>query len=384
MARTWLRWLPAAAVPVVVAGSLAVASQAGAADLPDKTPEDVLALLAGARVEAFSGTFTVTADLGLPDLPVDMPGHGGGGFGPEATAPDGEAPATGTSLADALTWLTGEHTARVWTDGPDRSRLQLMDSFGEIDAVHDGADVWLHDFEHNAVTHLTLPARGEHDTAKGAGVTVPTPEELAAQAVAAVEPTTELTVEDDVTVAGRDAYALVITPRTAQTLVAQVTIAVDGETGFPLQVTVDARGQDDPALDLAYTSVDLTAPDPAVFDFTPPPGATVTEVPTPDAGPPTAPDGTRPHGPDGIGPDGAVPGVTGAGGVQTVGSGWETVLILPVGQDMAAGPLLDELTEPVDGGHLLTTALVNALVTDDGRVLVGAVPAERLEAVAAT
>jgi hypothetical protein len=38
---------------------------------------------------------------------------------------------------------------------------------------------------------------------------------------------------------------------------------------------------------------------------------------------------------------------------------------------------------PVQGGRLLSTALVNVLVLDDGRVVAGSVPLERLQAAAA-
>lgn len=376
MARTWIRWLPAAAVPAVVAGTLAVTSQAGAADLPDKSPEDVLALLAGTSVESFSGAFALTSDLGLPGLPTSV--HGG---------VDGGAAA---GIGAALSWLTGDHTGRVYVDGPDHARVQLMDSFTELNLVRDGDDLWLHDFEQGAVTHLAVPdhRRGmphegtAHHEGWLRGARTPTgdlaglmsPDELAGRVLEAVTPTADLAVDDDVTVAGRDAYALVLMPRAAQTLVASVTISVDGETGFPLGVTVHAHGQDEPALDLAYTSLDLTAPDPSVFDFTPPPGATVTEPATP---------GTVPCPDEGAARHARTGAEAGDAGVETVGTGWESVLVLPADAALLTDPLLETLTEQVDGGRVLATALLTALVTDDGRLLVGAVPVERLQAVAA-
>ena len=71
MSRTWLKWMPAVAVPaVIVAGVLAVPLQAGAAvDLPEKTPQDVLELAAGSTVDTFSGTLEQTSELGLPEMP---------------------------------------------------------------------------------------------------------------------------------------------------------------------------------------------------------------------------------------------------------------------------------------------------------------------------
>jgi hypothetical protein len=48
-----------------------------------------------------------------------------------------------------------------------------------------------------------------------------------------------------------------------------------------------------------------------------------------------------------------------------------------------APALLEQAAVPVQGGRLLSTALVNVLVLDDGRVLAGSVPLERLQAAAA-
>ncbi|WP_043502674.1 LolA family protein [Georgenia sp. SUBG003] len=345
----WYRWLPAAAVPAVVAAA-ALTSQAGAADLPEKSPEDVLAMVADHSVEAFSGSFAQTSDLGLPALPGGAGGQGG------------------EDLAQAVELATGDHTGRVYVGGGRTARLQVMDSFSERDLVVNGQDAWVYDSRDNSALHLTLPADGAAAPAPTA-----TPEELAQRFVDAVGPTTDLSVAQDVTVAGRDAYELVLTPRTDQTLVGSVAIAVDGETGFPLRVTVDARGQADPALEVAYTSFTLGEPDAARFEFTPPAGASVEEKALPDQ--PAA--GLR-----------WMPGVGGSatprGPEPTVdGEGWDAVVVLPAGTaDVAADPLLAQMTQAVEGGRLLSTDLFNALVTNDGRVLVGSVPVERLQAVA--
>jgi hypothetical protein len=73
------------------------------------------------------------------------------------------------------------------------------------------------------------------------------------------------------------------------------------------------------------------------------------------------------------------------------GKGWETVIGFPAapnGQGAALtesilkDPLLSQAAVVVPGGRLLSTALVNVLVTDDGRIFVGMVPAERLLAAA--
>src|SRR5690625_3786956 len=71
MARTWTRWLPAGAAVALVAGTVTLTSQAGAVDLPERSPEEVLTMLAEHDVEAFSGTFETSTDLGLP-VPTDL------------------------------------------------------------------------------------------------------------------------------------------------------------------------------------------------------------------------------------------------------------------------------------------------------------------------
>jgi hypothetical protein len=153
-------------------------------------------------------------------------------------------------------------------------------------------------------------------------------------------------------------------------LVAGVTIAVDGETGFPLGVTVTARDQSEPALQAQYTDISFAEPDPALFDFSAPAGATVEketlEVP--------ADHGTT-HARPGHGVGATPPG-------EVLGEGWATVVVVP-DVDVPDDPMLDELTDPVAGGRLLSTTLLSVLLTDDGRLLVGAVTPSHLQDLAA-
>lgn len=243
-----------------------------------------------------------------------------------------------------------------------------------------------------------------------------TPERLFSAVLSKLDANTAVSVADDVQVAGRAAYNLVLSPRSTVTLLESVSLWVDGETGLPLGMSVKARGQAGPAFRIAYTTLTLETPDASMFAFTPPPGATVKELPDRDKG---AKDSARK---DGSGKDAKPWADSGrsAGGRPTVqGSGWESVLILPAGTaaalmapqpgqqpggqpapetaspfaprpgdasgDPAGGTaeLLQQALVPVPGGRLLSTALVNVLVLDDGRVLIGSVPLDRLQAAAA-
>ncbi|WP_454778034.1 LolA family protein [Georgenia muralis] len=369
----WTRWVPAIVVPAAIgAGSLVVAGQAGAAvDLPDLTAEEVLVLAAEHEVESFSGAFEQTSDLGLPELPGGM----AGGPGPGSTDP-------AAVVGEVLAALTQDRSGRVYADGPERVRVQLLDRFDQVDLVRSGTQVWLYDSAENTATHLTLPA----EAVQGGATTehALTPEEVAARFVAAAEDGADVTVGEDRLVAGRPAYELVVDPRTEDTLVDSVSLAIDAETGFPLAVAVRAVGQQDPALSLAYTSFDPVAPDPGLFAFEPPEGAEVVEKELPEGLAGARPEG--PHGtdrPPGGDATHALP-FAGTDGVRLDGSGWDAVLVAATGADLLDDPLLDQLTTETEGGRALTTSLLTVLLTDDGRVLAGAVPLERLLAVAAS
>lgn len=127
MTRKWLRWMPAAAVPAVIAAAaLAGSLPASAGDpLPAKTPEEVLALVAQHAAPSLSGTLEQTSQIGLPELPKT-------------------GPSAGSDAASALELLSGPHTARVFMDGPRNVRVQVLDRLAERNAVRSGDQVWLY------------------------------------------------------------------------------------------------------------------------------------------------------------------------------------------------------------------------------------------------
>lgn len=407
MTRKWLRWMPAVAVPAVIAAAaLAGSLPASAGDpLPAKTPQEVLALVAHHSAPSLSGTLEQTSQIGLPELPQAGPSSGGG-------------------AASVLELLSGPHTARVFLDGTSKMRVQVLDRLAERNAVRSGDQVWLYNSKDNTATHLTLPADvghhkdpGEYKHPEtGTHAVMPTPEELAARLLAAADPTTEIAVLPEVNVAGRAAYNLMITPRTEGTLIGSVAIAVDGQSGLPLSVELKARGQEEPAFKLAFTSLSLEAPDASLFAFSPPPGATVKEmeVPAHGTGPwpghgtesgvvpdgvapdAVAPDAVAPNAvaPEPIAPDAVAPSHRNPNGglprPTVTGTGWESVVEFPAspasaeaGAMVSDDPLLQQAAVSVPGGRLFSTAVVNVLFTDDGRVFAGSVPAGRLLTAAA-
>ena len=384
MSRNSVKWLPAIVVPaVIVAGVLAVPLQAGAAvDLPDKTPEQVLLMVSDSNVSAFSGTVEKTAELGLPDIDL------GAGMSDSMaeSAPDGMAEpgaaATG-ALASVLELFSGSHTARVYVDGSDadgpaKARVQIQDRMAERNVVSNGTDVWAYDSETNTARHTVVPADARAtveaklaEVAASAPADLSTPSQVAERFLSEIDPSTTVSVGTDGTVAGRTAYELVLTPKATQTLVETVSIAVDSETGVPLQVTVRADGQENPAFQVGFTDVDFSTPSAELFEFTPPAGATVEEVTLP----------VMPERPA----DQAKPEIPAENRPVVTGTGWDAIVTVPaasVPAELSANPFMSELATEVDGGRLFSTALVNVFFADDGRVFAGSVPVELLQAAA--
>ncbi|GAB3956859.1 LolA family protein [Micromonospora vulcania] len=358
--RPVLRWLvPATAAVAVIGGGAAIGTFAAEAEpsLPPRTAAQLLVDLQTSRLEGLSGTVVQRADLGLPPLVGLVPGN------------------------DLTTLLTGTHTLRVWYSGPERQRVALLDTLGERDIIRNGRDLWTWQSRGNTASHTTLGDAVAGKPAPEAGPSLPaTPQEAANLALAAVDPSTEVSVGRSATVAGRDAYELVLQPRDGDSLVHQLRIAIDAKQHVPLRFEVLATGSDQPAFEVAFTQVDYRRPDADQFTFNPPPGVKVTEG--------------KAERPATGGPGHSEP--AGEPQVRTVGKGWTTVLVARVdgadGNKPAAGAadakpdadlskLLGGLTA-VKGdwgsGRLLTGKLFSVLLTDDGRVLAGAVTPERL------
>ncbi|MGW0215129.1 LolA family protein [Micromonospora chokoriensis] len=375
--RPVLRWLvPATAAVAVIGGGAAVGTFAAEAEpsLPPRTAAQLLVDLQTSRLEGLSGTVVQRADLGLPPLVGLVPGN------------------------ELTTMLTGTHTLRVWYSGPDQQRVALLDTLGEQDVIRNGRDLWTWQSRTNTATHRTLSGDvGAGKPAPEAAANLPaTPQQAADLALGAVDPSTEVSVGRSATVAGQDAYELVLQPRDRASLVHQLRIAIDAKRHVPLRFEVLAKGSDRPAFEVAFTEVDYRRPDADQFTFNPPPGVTVTEekAEAPTAGkpghavPPTA--GTAGHADPAGDPK-----------VRAVGSGWTTVLVARLDGPLAGGkapakpaaaaagsvPDVDVSTflgglTAVNGdwgsGRLLTSKLFSVLLTDDGRVLAGAVTPERL------
>ncbi|MYS20554.1 hypothetical protein GA0115240_121015 [Streptomyces sp. DvalAA-14] len=397
------------AVPVAVAGVAAATislvpalADAGDPSLPSVTAQQLLTKIAASDTRTVNGTVKITTDLGLPSAlsggggllggaaPSGLPGLGSGGGSP--ADPQAQLPQL----------LIGSHQLHVAADGPDRQKLSVIEPAAEYSVIHNGSQLWAYDSKSNQAFHQTLPQQASAQPRQQPPADYPaTPQAAAQDILKAADGTAAITVDGTARVAGRSAYQLLITPQHADTTtVGSVRIAVDAATGVPLRLTLTPRSGGKAVFDVAFTKVSFAQPAAGTFDFTPGKGVKVTQ-----------------GGADAK----AAPGrTTGAGRPQdapraeptVLGQGWDSIAVIKTGGGLPSGPaktgagtpllgkgaagkdqagagaqsLLDSLGKKVSGrygtGTLVSTRLVNALLTDDGTLYVGAVSPSALTAAA--
>lgn len=390
------RWtVPAGAVAVtgaIIAATLIPSAQASPV-LPVRSAAQLLAAVGGSngKVDPFTGTVVESATLGLPNLP---------GMDNQTSV---------TSM------LTGSHTARIWYGGPSHLRVSLPSQLSESDVIRNGNTVWFWQSKQNTVTKFQLPA-GQHHAAQPK-LPVLTPQQAAKQAMKAVGPSTRVSVQTNVVVAGQDAYQLVLAPKSTGSLIGQVRIAVDAKNSVPLRVQVYARNAASPAFQVGFQSISFVPPAAANFHFTPPPGAKVSThtLSGDDASAPMLPQhasaGHTVLGKDWLSvavlPAADVAGLLGGGASGTgtassngmsssssvASSAAKSAAGTPSGggaSGVQASALLGTVlhtAKPVHGswgsGKLLHTSLLSVLITSNGHVLIGAVTPQVLYADAA-
>jgi hypothetical protein len=351
-----LRWLAPIGVLGVagLAASGMFSASASTRNLPHTTPAALIAAVRSPAVSGFSGTVVSHLSLGLPDLPNLS---------------------TGDSGASIASLLTGSHTLQVWYGGAAEQRVALIGAMAETDLFRSGRQLWTWSSETRKAGHAVLaspkaavPAATPSLVPSSDNLQSVTPSGVARAALAALDPTTKVTVDRHTEVADRAAYELILTPRESATRIGSVHIAVDGQTKIPLGVQVYARGASTPAIDVSFTSIRFTQPPDNYFTFSPPSGAKVTQL------------HLSQHLQ--LGSAGAA-----ARRVAVTGSGWSRVASYKSGTKLklAKSGLADVLT-PVSGswgkGGLIDSSLLSVLVTNSGQIYAGAVDPSALYAAA--
>src|ERR1019366_4169390 len=377
----------AAIVGLVAGGTLVSAAQAAPA-LPARSAAQLLTDVQRAAATAprpVTATIQESAALGLPDLP-DM-----------------------GSVSSGLSLLSGSHTVKVWYADPVHVRLAEQVPMGETDLRVDGSRVWLWQSSSQTATHLLLPARSaapgplgkSSRPAAGKAAVELTPQQATQRVLAAVGPTTAVSVQQNVTVAGQPAYELRLAPKDSGSLIGQIDIDIDAANYLPLQLQVLARGAVTPAFQVGYTALSFGRPAAGNFTFSPPPGAKVKTVTAPavprrgkhSAKAPQAASSVRVVGKNWLSvavvpasaslaalanvAEGAPATSSSSFSSSSNGSAYSSTFVAGNSQELAALRMLLRASTPVHGawgsGRLLRTSLVSVLLTRKGEVLVGAV-----------
>ncbi|MFF4959039.1 LolA family protein [Streptomyces sp. NPDC001222] len=395
--RTAARYVVPVAVVGVAAATIGLVpafAGSGDPDLPKISAQQLIEKIAKSDVQQLSGTVKISTDLGLPNLGGLESSLASGALSQGAGGKSGSAADPSAKL---LELASGTHTVRVAADGEDKQKISLMEKAAEYSVIRNGDQMWTYDSASNEAFHAT--GAGDHKGAKAAPEDMPaTPKDMAEEALKAADKTTSVTVDGTAQVAGRDAYKLLIRPKQSGTTVGAISIAVDAKTGLPLKFTLTPASGGAAVVDAGFTEVSFSRPAASTFTFTPPKGTKVTQ------GDDLKDEGkARAHGTEksahgdwkaAPGSEKAVPGT----GPRTIGEGWNSIYVLDSGskggvpsgtsskggasKDGAFAGFLGSLGDHVKGkfgsGTVFSTRLVNALITDDGKVYAGAVTKDAL------
>lgn len=365
--RPWLRWLvPLAALIVVITTGLVAGNASADEKLPPRSAEQLLVDLQQAKIDGFSGTVEQSADLGIPALPgVSERG------------------------SEFSSLISGKHTLRVAYAAPDSAKVSLLGELSESSVIKHGKDVWTWSSKENAVTHTTVDEHSDSGAPNDLPADAPkSPQEAAQRILTAVGDSTDVSVATDTTVAGRAAYELVLRPKDSRSLISSVRIAIDGTEHVATRVQVYAGERPAPVASIGFSEVDFSVPLVSTFEFTPPKGAEVTEIApkSHDKSDDSDKSGSKRK------KDKSEPTV--------VGEGWTSVVVAKLpdqakssgstsgnqSRDQGEAELqaylnqLPKVSGSWGSGRLLAGTAFSLVITDDGRVAVGAVSPDLLYA----
>lgn len=336
----------AAGTAAGVIGLVVLASPAGAGEAPPALPPVsaqslVESVLDTKSIPALAGSVAVENNLGLP-IP-GIPKSGGNG-----------------------------DTIQVWSDGTGKGRLAVAGGDQETTIVDDGSTVWVWNSAERSVTKVPHEKGAAEKPMEGKFAD---PAAAAKELVTAMQQDSTVSVDGTARVDGRPVYQLVLAPKpTEKTLLREIRVSVDSELRIPLQLEVLANGQADPAVKVGFTDIDTGAQDPDLFRFTPPAGATISEQNVPE----------EMHGK-------SVDDWLSQADLKTVGRGWDIVATGKVPAEALKGAeemsgrsdadlfaMLGTFGKEVHGdfgtGYVISASVGTALITEDGKVAIGAVP----------
>jgi outer membrane lipoprotein-sorting protein len=187
-----------------------------------------------------------------------------------------------------------------------------------------------------------------------------TPPQLADQILDLVGQSSDTTLRSGESPTDRPTYELLVHPDSTTSRIGEVHIEIDGTEGVPVGVQIYPLGAEAPAVDVSFQTISFAEPASQNFSFTPPAGAQIRTGATDSP-------------------------LAALDQVSMIGAGWSTVASYR--SSAASGPQIAEVAQALLGdrarrvqgpwgkGRLLQTPILGVLVTDNGRIVVGAVTA---------
>lgn len=403
------RWLPAAVVPAVIAAAvLSGPIQANAIDLPDLTPQQLMLLMERDAVTGFSGTVIKRSDLGLPALEMSSMMSQDMADKMQEKMPEGfeefvPALIERNTITQALELLAGTHRVRIYASA-EGFRAQILDPMSQRDIVLNKDEFWTYDAKNafaqtGSIEQLGISyseqdkkdatAMGEekiNELATKLQLDLSNPEAVADMIMAEVSKTSTVTVGKDHRAAGRDAYQVIVEPKSSNSLFKDIKISVDAETGMALDLKVYSVEQEESVFEIGFESISFETPNSSLFSFVPPAGTTVERMAVPaelsDAiaqakkiDPATI--DTAKLNEEEL-KNNLEAALAKNGAPKLIGAGWDSVVSLDqipaeVPMEMLETELLADLLKKVDGGRVFSTPIFNVLITDSGKVFAGSV-----------
>jgi outer membrane lipoprotein-sorting protein len=174
--------------------------------------------------------------------------------------------------------LTGAN-GRLWiTRG--HFRLELQTDRGDAQVVADDQRFWIYDPSANTVYRGEVPPEWQHAQSQQKGHDVPSLDQVS-NFIERLMKKADVSGAAPGDVAGRPVYTVRVSPKQKGGLLAAGELAWDALQGVPLRVSVFAKGNDSPVLELTATYVSYGSVPASDFDVSPPPDAKTVDISVP-------------------------------------------------------------------------------------------------------
>ena len=225
--------------------------------------KSVLGLALSPTGKIYSGSIKEVGNLGIPSSALSMMG----------------SQSANNSLSNlAMAALGGSVTTNFWTNHSSEARIQIPSTNGELDVYASKTGIWEWNSTTNTATEIK-PAAGStgksrSDVTGGDASSMPTPSTVADKIISHLPKGSTIALAAPRYIADQSSYVLSINTNDPSSLIGNIQVGVDSNSGQVLGVWVYPTGTTTPAFSSYYQSVAFTQPSPLVFDFTVPVGAT--------------------------------------------------------------------------------------------------------------